>query len=105
MNKLNKSELNRMARKLTKEGKRGWLTPTGDFFPAGETPPVRMAGLELDGHEQAALAYLEQHEPAMCERLYQLRVKQGFETWEETDGHDVIKRFMFKHGFMRVAAD
>jgi hypothetical protein len=102
---LRKTDLKRKARRLAKEGQRGWLTPTGAFFEADETPGVRISGLELGGHERAALAYIEERRPDLCDQLNAERSEQGFETWVDTDGHDVIKKFMFKHGFVRVAQE
>lgn len=98
-------EITALARKLAKEGKRGWLSPDGEFFESDPTPHVRIAGLELGGHERAALRWLQQHRLDLLDQLEQERIAGGFMDWVETDGLDVIKKFMFKHGFVRVAAD
>jgi hypothetical protein len=37
--------------------------------------------------------------------LEEERVAGGYECWLDTDGKDIIKKFMFKHGFNRVADD
>ena len=29
------------------------------------------------------------------------RNAQGFLCWEETDGHDIIKKYMYANGFLR----
>jgi hypothetical protein len=102
---LPKDELILLAEALSLDGQRGWLTPEGAFFEADETPPLRICGLELGGHEKAALEWLEQRRPKLHEKLEEERIVQGFLCWEETDGHDVIKKFMFANGFLRVADD
>lgn len=83
----------------------GWLTPNGQFFPSEPTPAVRMRGLDLSGHERAALDYLDRHHPDLCELLDAERVAGGYETWEDTDGTGMILNFMVRHGFQRLAAD
>jgi hypothetical protein len=97
--------LKKRALKLGKEGHRGWLTPDGVFFESDETPAVRIVGLQLGGHEQAALHWLEKNRPDLLDLLENDRIEGGYEYWEETDGKDVIKKFMFKHGFERVSPD
>ena len=86
--------MKRMAQRFAEQGQRGWLTPA-----------ARTAGLELGGHEKAALAHIEQHRSDLCNLLYAERHSKGFATWEETDGTDLIKNFAVRHGFVRVAAD
>lgn len=81
----------------------GWRCPDGSFFPSEPTPAVRMRGLDLSGHEQAALKYLEAHRPDLCEALYAERVAAGHETWEDTDGTHLIKNFMTRHGFQHIS--
>jgi hypothetical protein len=95
--------LKRQARKLGEEGHRGWLTPEGRFFEADETPPGRIQGLTLGGHERAAVEWLEQNSPDLFRLLEDKRIAAGYECWEETDGTDMIKEFMFENGFSRVA--
>jgi hypothetical protein len=95
--------LARQARKLGDEGHRGWLTSDGVFFEAEETPAVRIVGLELGGHERAALQWVEENRPDLLTLLEDEAAAAGYECWEDADGKDVIKNFMFKHGFHRVA--
>ena len=102
---MNQDELLRLAEALSQDGQRGWLTPEGVFFEADETPAVRISGLELGGHEKAALAWLEQYCTDLYEELERHRISEGFLCWEETDGLNVIKKFMFSRGFLRVADD
>ena len=97
--------LDRLARKLGKEELRGWLTPEGDFFESEETPAVRITGLTLGGHEQAALLWLESNAPELLGLLEERRIQEGYECWPDTDGTDMIKTFMFEHGFRRVAPE
>ena len=92
-----------LAARLSSEGERGWLTPTGVFFESDETPVVRITGLSLGGHEQAALQWLERNEPDLLEKLEQRRIAEEYECWVETDGTDMIKNFMFENGYLRVA--
>ena len=63
---MTQQSLDLLARKLGKEEKRGWLTPEGDFFESDETPAVRITGLTLGGHEQAALLWLESNALENC---------------------------------------
>jgi len=49
--------------------------------------------------------HLETNQPDLLEDLSDKRDAQGFETWEDTDGHDVIKNYLLARGFVRVAAD
>jgi hypothetical protein len=37
--------------------------------------------------------------------LEEERIAGGYECWEDTDGKNLVKNFMFRHGFYRVAAD
>jgi hypothetical protein len=97
--------LTELARKLGRQGRRGWLTPDGVFFESDETPAVRIVGLELGGHERAALDWLEKNCPNLAVLLEEQAAAAGYESLLDTDGHDVIKEFMFKHGFHRVAPD
>ena len=94
-----------MAEELSLDGQRGWLTPDGQFFEADETQSFRIAGLDLGGHERAALEWLEKSAPDLYGELDRLRISQEFMCWEETDGFNVIKKFMFSKGFVRVAND
>jgi hypothetical protein len=102
---MTRQALGKRARKLRKEGNRGWLTPSGDFFESDETPAVRITGLSLGGHEQAALQWLESEAPDLLDLLEIRRVQGGYECWIDTDGTDMIKSFMFEHGFLRVAPE
>ena len=102
---MNRENLLALAEELALDGKRGWLTPEGDFFEADETPAFRIAGLELGGHEAAALQWLERNRKDLLEEVEQIRIDQGFLCWEETDGHNVMKKFMYSQGFIRVADD
>ena len=102
---MDKAELVALAEELGMEGQRGWLTPEGEFFEADETPAVRITGLELGGHEKAALEWLELRDPSVLEELERERIMKGFVCWEETDGFNLIKKFMFSRGFVRVAPD
>lgn len=87
------------------ETRNGWLTPEGGFFPAEESPPVSMAGLELGGHARAALDWLREHRPDLLGALYFLRQERGFMTWEEQGAEKLIKDFMARHGFTRIAPE
>ena len=102
---MDRERLLELANEYALDGQRGWITPDGDFFEADETPAFRIAGLELGGHEAAALQWLENCRKDLLEELEQIRIDQGFLCWEETDGHNVIKNFMFMQGFVRVADD
>jgi hypothetical protein len=59
----------------------------------------------LGGHETAALQWLEENRPDLLALLDKERVKGGYECWLDTDGKEIIKKFMFRHGFKRVAPD
>jgi hypothetical protein len=100
---MHRRSLAKQARKLGDEGHRGWLTLDGVFFEAEETPAVRIVGLELGGHERAALQWLDENRPDLLTLLEDEAAAAGYECWEDTDGKDVIKNFMFKNGFHRVA--
>jgi hypothetical protein len=73
---------------------------------------LRVIGDGLSGHERAALTYMES---AGQDQLYDEleafcsaeanRLNTEFMTWEDTDGHDIIKRFFESKGFKRVAPD
>jgi hypothetical protein len=102
---VNREKLLKLAEELSLDGFRGWLTPEGVFFEAEETPAFRIVGLELGGHEKAAFDWLEVNRSELFEELDQSRISQGFVCWEETDGSNVIKKFMFSKGFVRVAED
>ena len=102
---MDRNALEKEAMHLGDEGKRGWLTPTGSFFESDETPAVRITGLSLGGHEQAALQWLETNDPGLLMELEDRRIEAEYECWIDTDGTDMIKGFMFEHGFIRVADD
>ena len=102
---MTKEDLLRLAEELSLNGDRGWLTPNGIFFEADENPAFRIAGLELGGHEKAAFEWLEANRADLFDELDRSRISQGFLCWEETDGFNVIKKFMFSKGFLRVADD
>ena len=97
--------LEREANRLGEEGKRGWLTPDGEFFESDETPAVRITGLSLGGHEQAALQWLEANDPQLLQQLEDRRIRAGHECWIDTDGLDMIKGFMLENGFIRIAPE
>ncbi len=97
--------LKAMARKLGQQGHHGWVTPTGAFFECDEAPAIRFRGLELGPHEKSALQWLEGNRPDLLELLEAERVAGGYECWEDTDGKDIVRNFMLKHGFVRVADD
>ena len=102
---MDRKSLTRLARKLGHDGCRGWLTPKGVFFESDRTPGGRICGLQLGGHEQAAWNWLGEHRPDLAALLEQEAEAAGYETILDTDGHDIIKKFMFKHGFVRVSPD
>lgn len=81
----------------------GWRCPDGSFIPADETPAVRMDGLELGGHAKAAIEHLASRKPILSMQLYAERNEAGFETWEECE--PLIKNFMTRHGYVRVAPE
>ena len=89
----------------------GWLTPEGGFVKAEPTPKGRIRGESLGGHERAALDYIEGHALHLVDALYRFRQSEAerlgleFPTWEDTDGHDVIKRFAEANGCKRIASD
>jgi hypothetical protein len=93
------------AQRLSRSGERGWLTPDGVFFEADETPAIRIVGLELGGHERAALKWLEENRRDLLDCLEDEAAAAGYQCWEEMDGKDLIKNFMFEHGFHRVAPE
>ena len=64
-----------------------------------------MVGLELGGHERAALQWLEANQPDLLAMLDHEREACGYQCWEDTDGSGLISKFMLKHGFYRVADD
>ncbi len=99
------TNLLQLAEALSLDAQRGWLAPDGHFFEADETPSFRITGLELGGHERAALEWLEANAPELHNELEIVRISQEFMCWEETDGFSVIKKFMFSKGFVRVADD
>jgi hypothetical protein len=99
------------------ETRRGWIAPDGEFIESQPTPAVRTLGLELGGHEQAALSWLQStngdtwRKSKMLGELWDFaaseaeRLKIEFNDWADLDGHDVIKRFMVSKGFKRVTPD
>lgn len=80
----------------------GWLTPEGDFIASEPTPAARIVGLELGGHEAAAIGWLPENRPELFEKLEDQRIAKGYNTYLDSDGTDLIKRFMFAHGFVRI---
>jgi len=102
---VDQQDLQKKADRLSCAGQRGWLTRFGIFFESEETPVVRIIGLELGDHERAALQWLETNRPDLLLLLENIRESKGYECWEDTDEKDVIKSFMFKHGFIRIAPD
>ena len=99
------------------ETRRGWIAPDGEYIESQPTPAVRTRGLELGGHEQAALDWLQLaggDQFAKAKLLGELwdfatseadRLNIEFNDWTDLDGHDVIKRFMVSKGFKRVVPD
>ena len=89
----------------------GWRCPDGSFIKSKPTPPLRIRG-ELSGHEQAALDYMMSlKDTTLYDKLEEFasseadRLNTEFLDWNDTDGHDVIKRFFESKGFKRVTAD
>ena len=80
----------------------GWLTPEGAFFPSQPTPNGRIVGMELGGHEAAAVDWLPNNRPELLELLERELEENGFECYLNSDGTDMIKKFMFRHGFVRL---
>jgi hypothetical protein len=99
------------------ESRRGWIAPHGEFIESHPTPAVRTRGLELGGHEQAALSWLQSinGDQAMKSKLLEElwdyaageaeRLDIDFNDWTDLDGQDVIKRFFVSRGFKRVTPD
>ena len=81
----------------------GWLTPDCLFFPSQPTPPTRMVGMELGGHEAAAIEWLPLNRRDLFDQLEQELMQEGFQCYLDADGTDMIKRFMFLHGFVRLS--
>ena len=102
---MDRQSLTRLARKLGHDGCRGWLTPEGIFFESEKTPGGRITGERLGGHEQAAVEWLGKNSPELADLLEKEVAAAGYECFLDTDGHDVIKEFMFKHGFHRISPD
>ena len=61
--------------------------------------------MELSGHEQAAVDWIGKHRPDLVMALEDLCDEGGYETLLETDGTDLIKRFMIERGFVRIGPD
>jgi hypothetical protein len=80
----------------------GWLTPAGDFIPSEPTPAVRICGMELGGHEAAAIGWLPENRPGLFEKLEDQRIAEGYQIYLDSDGTDMIKQFMFANGFLRL---
>lgn len=97
--------LAQLATKLKKDGRRGWLSPDGRFFESEETPAVRITGLSLGGHEQAAIQWLEENDTDLLQELEHRIEEAGYDCWIDTDGTEMIKGFMIEHGFKRIAPD
>src|ERR1043166_8472067 len=93
----------------TTETRNGWLAPDGSFFiPAEPTPPCRIRGESLSGHEQAALNHIEAYgNGELYDELDAFasaeanRLNTEFMDWSDTDGRDIIKRFFESKGFKR----
>ena len=100
---MSRNTLEQEANPHGEEGKRGWLTQDGEIFESEETPAVKITGLNLGGHEQAALQWLETNDPQLLQQLEDRRIKAGYECWIDTDGLDMIKGFMLEHGFTRIS--
>jgi hypothetical protein len=101
---MTKKSLDRLARNLGKEEKRGWLTPEGGFFESEETPVITGPD-ELGGHERAALQWLLANDLELFGELEKIGLQAGFDCWEDSAGTDTIKSFMFRRGFRRVAPE
>lgn len=80
----------------------GWLTPDSRFFPSQPTLPTRMVGVELGGHEAAAIGWLPANRRDLFDQLEKELIQKGFQCYLDTDGADMIKTFMFRHGFVRL---
>ena len=94
------------------ENRHGWLCPDGSFIESTPTPPLRIVGDGLSGHEKAALDYMMKDDQGLLYSELELfaaneavRLGTEFMDWNDTDGHDVIKRFFVSKGFKRVAPD
>lgn len=83
----------------------GWVTPDCQFVPSEPTPPVRITGESLSGHEQAAIDWIGKHRPDLVMALDNLCDEEGYETLLDTDGSDLIKTFMIEKGFVRIGPD
>jgi hypothetical protein len=101
---MTRQQLDRFARKLSKNGNRGWLTPAGEFFESEETHVI-IGPDTLGGHERAALDWLAENDGGLSSKLESIGLKKGFECWEDSAGTETIKDFMHAHGFRRVAPE
>ena len=95
-------ELRDAARRETEIQPPGWLTPECEFFPSQPTPNGRIVGMELGGHEAAAVNWLPNNRPDLLELLDRELDENGFDCYLDSDGTDMIKKFMFRHGFVRL---
>src|SRR5579862_2771858 len=98
------------------ETRRGWIAPDGEFIESAPTPAVRTRGLELGGHEQAALSWLQSAngdqwlKGKLLGELWDFAAEEAqrlgieFRDWSDLDGYNIIKRFFQAKGFKRVAA-
>jgi len=102
---MTQKSLAQLATELKKDGRRGWLAPDGRFFESEETPAVRITGLSLGGHEQAAIQWLEKNDAGLLQELERRVDEAGYDDVIDTDGTDLIKNFMFQNGFRRVAPE
>lgn len=95
--------LTKRAEELALQDLSGWLSPEGDFVPCIETGGQIME-LSLGRHEATALQILST-QPELIHELDRRRRLKGCRTWPETSRYNLIKKFMWERGFVRVSPD
>lgn len=100
-----KFDLKKSLKLKKKHGGHGWLCPDGTFESCeSESRILHPTGIGsgLWGHERVAVELLERRYPKLLDALEKEIEAAGYESFDDTNGHDVVRKFMVRQGFQEV---
>jgi hypothetical protein len=82
----------------------GWILPHGEFLES-EPGAVVENYPGLSGHARAAVEWLRQNDPKTATELERELANHGLDPLDGGKYRQVIKEFMFRRGWVRLAGD
>lgn len=90
-----------LAQRIEDSGRRGWVTPHGQFIPADSNAcTITLGPFTISGHAAAVMTWLPGNDPVLHRELENL-LYHGES--HPASAERSIKRFMFQRGYIRVA--